>query len=134
MDWKKNLTELQELPGRLDEACRKLWDEDRLAAVPLQALADDIKLLLPETIRALKEQGGTAEKSETRAAELEGRLKETEERLAESVARAEAGHAVPRLEQELKLEKERAAALREELKTAREHAATAQRGNAAMEE
>jgi hypothetical protein len=134
MDWEKNLSELQQLSGRLDEACRKLWDEDRVAAVPLQALADEIKLLLPDSLRALKELGAVSEKSEARAAELADRLEQAEERLAENTARAEAGHAVPRLEQELKLEKERTAVLREEVKAAKARAEAALGETAAKEE
>lgn len=134
MDWKKTVAELESLSGRLDEACRKLWDEDHVAAVPLQALADEIKALLPAPAKAISELGAASEEREGRMLELAERLKAAEGRLAECLARAEAGHAVVRLEQELKLEKERTAVLRGELKTAKEHAEAALLETAAKEE
>ena len=54
---------LNELWERLDSACRKLWQEDRVSAIPLQAVAEEIKAefrgteqLLESMKKALQDQ------------------------------------------------------------------------------
>ncbi|MFA6434202.1 MAG: hypothetical protein WCW52_05855 [Elusimicrobiales bacterium] len=138
MDWENIAAELKSLTFKLDSVCRKFWDEDRSAAVPLEAVAGEIKIAVGRAEQVMAELGRVAQlcesstraldsemrKEKVRADTLQEELKAAMSRIekisaeaaADHEAAARAGAMAARLEQELKLGKEGAAALQEELK------------------
>ncbi len=102
MEFDNILVELKAMAFRLDSASRKLWDEDKAAAVPVEAVAVELKTAIDRVEKAFAEFNRAVKGG------------------AEAAARAEEARdsAVRALESELKLERTKAATLQEELRVA----------------
>jgi len=90
---------LDELWQKLDAACQKLWQEDKVAAIPLQAVADEVKIGFRHTEQVLTSlKRNAAEQANLLAEEFKARYENKIGALERHLAGAQAR--IAQLEQE----------------------------------
>jgi chromosome segregation ATPase len=84
--------DLNELWGRLESACQKLWQEDKVAAIPLQAVADEVRIAFRHVEQLMGSMKRTVDEQQSLIAHefqarYDAKVSMLERQLAESQAR-----------------------------------------------
>ncbi len=92
MSEKNGTIHLDDLWQKLDAACQKLWQEDKVAAIPMQAVADEVKIGFRHAEQLLTSLRRNAEEQATLLSEefqgrYEGKITSLERQLAAAQAK-----------------------------------------------